>query len=182
MPKSLAEAKTKFTLLTAAPADPKSPTAAELNAGMDISCRVLLSSFSFGADASDTVEEKTLCTQGSGQSLGSGNHHCEFDLFRFFKNGTAESENDAGADDAFQAIKTKGTEVYFYARKGDKEASVDWAAKDEIFLGMRAIMDTPQQTDIDGYIKTHHLALPQDAWDYITVGGGTTKPSSGSGS
>ena len=35
MPKSLADAKTKFTILTAAPADPSKPTVAELKAGIN---------------------------------------------------------------------------------------------------------------------------------------------------
>jgi len=169
MPRSLAEAKTKFTILTTAPADPAAPTVAELEAGMDASCRVLLSDFTFGADASETIEEKALCTQGSAQTLGSSNHSASFTLFRYFKAGTAEAETTAGADDIFQAIKTKGTQVWLYSRKGDKLATDAWEAGDEIYCAIQGIMDVPQQTEIDGYIKSRHVALPQNAWDYIAV-------------
>lgn len=169
MPRTLAEAKTKLTILLAEPEDPAAPTVAELEAGMDASCRTLLSDFTFGADASETIDEKTLCTQGSAQTLGSSNHSASFTLFRYFKAGTAEAETTAGADDIFQAIKTKGTNVWLYARKGDKLATEAWEEGDEIYCAVHGITDVPQQTETEGYIKTHHVILPQNAWDYITV-------------
>ena len=65
MPRVLADGKTKFTILTTAPANPAAPTAAELNAGIDLSCKVLSEGFEFGPTDSETVDEAALCDEGA---------------------------------------------------------------------------------------------------------------------
>ena len=62
--KVLADGKTKFTVLTTKPANPAAPTAAELNAGIQLADHVLTSDFSFGAVDSDKVAEKALDAAG----------------------------------------------------------------------------------------------------------------------
>ena len=49
----LADEHIKFTILTAKPANPAAPTAAELNAGIDASCLVLADNFQWSAADSD---------------------------------------------------------------------------------------------------------------------------------
>jgi hypothetical protein len=49
MPKSLSDGHAKVAVLTTAPANLASPTVAELNAGIDASCRILRSGFASGS-------------------------------------------------------------------------------------------------------------------------------------
>ena len=170
MPKSLADAKTKFTILTTAPADPSKPTVAELEAGIQAECNVLSSDFTFTAAASDTVDEKPLCVEGNAKALGASNHTVEFSVFRYYAAGKATP--DETADKLFAAVKTRGTELWGYARKGDKPGKAAWEADEEIYMGSRFVTDTPQQADLTGYVKVKIVGLPQDNWDYITVAAG----------
>ena len=71
MAKMIADGKTKFTILTAAPANPEAPTATELNAGIDISCDVLASNFTWGAGDSNTVSEQALCDETAAEVMTS---------------------------------------------------------------------------------------------------------------
>ena len=167
MPKSLADAKTKFTILTTKPTDPSKPTLTELAAGINAEGYVLSSDFTFTAAASDTVAEKELDVAGNAQSLGNANHTCEFTPFRYYAEGAATP--DATADVLFAAVKERGTELWCYARKGDKAGKEAWASGEEIYMGAHIVTDTPQQVDLTGWIKVKIVGLIQEAWDYITV-------------
>ena len=120
MPRSLADGKTKFTILTAKPANPQSPTAQELNDGIDASCNVLSSDFNFGAAASDKVNEGALCEDTNAQVSGRSNFVCGFTAFRYLDESTGASVTGEG-DDVFQAVKAKGTTLYVYARKTSRK-------------------------------------------------------------
>ena len=165
MPKTLSDAKTKFTVLTSKPADPEKPTITELTAGIQAECHVLSSDFVFTATASETLSEKELCVAGAAQALGEANHQCEFSPFRYYEQGTSTPDDDD--DVLFAAVKVRGTSLWCYARKGDKPGKAAWAAGDEIYMGAQIITDTPQQTDLTGYQKVKIVGLIQAAWDYI---------------
>ena len=66
MPKVLADGRIKLVALTTAPVDPAAPTVSELDAGIDISCKVMHSDYSLGPTDSDTMDEKELCALGNG--------------------------------------------------------------------------------------------------------------------
>ena len=171
MPKTLSDAKTKFTVLTTKPADPEKPTLTELNAGIQAECHVLSSDFVFTANASETLDEKELCVAGNAQALGVANHQCEFSPFRYYAQGT--SKPDDTDDVLFAAVKVRGSELWCYGRKGDKPGKAAWEAEEEIYMGAKIITDTPQQTDLTGYQKVKIVGLIQEAWDYIEVAAGT---------
>lgn len=168
MPRSLADGHTKFTILTTAPANVLSPTAAELNAGIDASDRILASDFVFGATDSDKVAEKSLASTSNANAIAAGNFQCSFTPFRYFVAGTGAV--DATGDVVFTACKTKGTELWCYARRNGKLAAAVWASGDEIFQGADLITDNPQPpSDLGGYIKAHVPTEVQTAWPYIAV-------------
>lgn len=163
----LADGRTKFVLLTTEPAVPASPTAAELNAGIDLSFKVLQDNFTFTAGDSDKVAEKALGDINNSNSLGASNFTAGFTLWRQFADGGGfDPVEDAG----FEAVKVKGSTVWLYARKTDKLASVAFAAGDEIYLGMEAINDEPQDVSGGGFIKYRIPLEPQDSYTFITVG------------
>lgn len=168
MPRSLADGRTKFTVLTTKPADPAAPTAAELNAGIHLEERILASDFTFGASASEKVDERALAAKNTARSNAAGNYACAFTIWRYFDSATGEA--DEVADIGFQAVKVKGTEVWVYARKTGKDAIDDWTTGDEIYLGAHVQTDTPQPpTDGGGYIKYRQECEVQNAWDFIEV-------------
>ena len=165
----LADGKTKFTILTTAPANPAAPTATELNAGIDLSCKVVASDFNWTATDSEKVNEPALCDDANSNSLGKSNYSAAFSLWRYFLvGGGADPTDDAG----FEAVKTKGTTLWGYARMTDKEATAAWASTDEIYLGAEFTTDTPQRTDGSGFIKYRVPAEVQRGYPFIEVAAG----------
>lgn len=168
MPKSLADGRTKFTILTDEPANPEAPTAAELNAGIDASCNILASDFVWGATDSDKVNEPALCEDSNANALSRSNYQAGVTPFRYFDEITKNP--DAVEDAVFAALKTKGTEVWGYARKTGKKASEVWAAGDEIYFGAKVLTDEPQPpSDQGGYIKFRVPMEVQEGYPFIEV-------------
>lgn len=171
MPRSLADGKTKFTVLTTKPEDPKNPTAAELNDGIDMECNILDSDFQWGATDSDKIAEKPLCAKGNQNALGPSNYQGGATVFREFDPDTGEPDTDD--DVPFQTMKRKGTELYGYARKTGKDADEEWAGGDEFYLGARFVSDEPQPpSDLGGYIKYRVPFEIQDAYPFGEVAAG----------
>ena len=162
----LADEHIKFTILTAAPADPAAPTAAELNAGIDASCLVFADDFAWSATDSEKVGERALCEATAAQSPGVSNYDLGFTAWRYFDSTTGNP--DATADELFDAVKVKGTELYGYVRRTGKKHSAAWAAGDEIQLGGRFSTDTPQAI-AGGFIKYRIPCDAQAMEDFIEV-------------
>ena len=160
MPKSLADGKTKVTILPTAPLDPKAISLTELNAGIDASCAIITSDYNVGAATSESVDEKALCQSGNAATWGAENGTIEFSLFlEFDETGALDIESDAGK--AFEAVKFKGTEVYLVQRESSKGSKEAWEAGDayEYFHG---IADNPQHIDRTGYVKRKVTAAFQE--------------------
>ncbi len=162
----LADGKTKFSVLTTKPANPAAPTAAELNAGIDLSMHVLSSDFTFGAVDSDKIAEKALGASGNANAIGASNYQIGFTLWRkFLTAGGFDSADEAG----WAALKVKGATLWAYARQTDKDASAAWAATDEAYLGAEFTTDTPQRTDGTGFIKYRVPGEVQTGYPFIAV-------------
>jgi hypothetical protein len=171
MPRSLADGKTKFTLLTEKPADPAKPTALELNGGIQADGSILASDFTWGATDSDTVAEKSLRDKNNANSLGASNYQAGVTPFRYFDDETGAV--DATEDTVFAALREKGTQLWGYARRTGKDAEEPWAADDEIFLGAEVITDEPQPpSDLGGYTKFRVPMQVQKAYPFIAVAAG----------
>lgn len=166
MARVLADGKTKFTILLTAPLDPKAPTATELNAGIDLSCDILSSDFTWTATDSEKVAEKALCDTSNSNALGAGNYSAGITLWRKF---ATAGGFDATAETGWAALSEKGAEVYGYARESDKDSTEAWEAADEIYLGGSVVTDTPQRTDGSGFIKRRIPMEPQRMFDNIKV-------------
>jgi len=167
MPKSLAQGHTKLAILTTSPANPAAPTTTELNAGISSAARVLDSDFTWSAGDSDKVQEKSLADTTNVNALGASNYNAGLTLFRYFNAGTGVP--DATEDSLFTAMKTKGTNLWIYARKDGKLESAAWATGDDIYLGGAVITDTPQAQDNTGYVKNRIPLEMQVAYPNITV-------------
>ncbi|MEP7738527.1 hypothetical protein ABKW28_12795 [Nocardioides sp. 31GB23] len=168
MPKSLADGHIKLTILTTEPEDPANPTVTELNAGIDVSCNVLASDFTWSAGDSDKFAEAALCESSNANSMGRDNFTAGITLFRYFDVTTGEV--DETEDAAYQALKVKGTTAWGYSRENGKEATEPWAEGDEYDLGLRVLTDRPQRPGSGGgYIKRRIPLEPQAGWQEGTV-------------
>lgn len=154
MPRSLAEGHKKVSIMAVKPANLAAPTVAELNAGIDASCRILESDFKLGPAGSDTVDEKSLCDIGTSETPTNQKFEGMLTVFRYFSAGKAEVAGTGGVvgDALFQALKVLGTEVYIAVRETSKLATDAWAATDEVDV-FHVFTDAPQRGDGTGFIK-----------------------------
>lgn len=166
MPRVLADGRTKFVILTTAPANPAAPTATELNAGIDLSCKVLTEGFTWGATDSDKVAEKALCETGNANVFGASNFAAAFTLWRYYLAGGGV---DAAADAGFAAVKVKGVTLWGYARKTDKLATAAFATADEIYLGAEFTVDLLQDPGAGGWLKWRVPCEVQRGYPFIAV-------------
>jgi len=150
MPKTPAEANIKLVMLTTKPADWRKPKIAELNAGIDISTKILKSDYKFGPTASDTINEAALSAAGNSKDFGASNFDASITPWRYH-DGTGKV---ALTEDAvYQALKVKGTEVYMYERRGAHHTQA-FAAGD-IVTGAWLTTDNPTPVnDLSGYLKS----------------------------
>lgn len=168
MPSTLAQDKTKFTILTTAPADPENPTAAELAAGIDASDYILKSDFTWTATDSTTISEPVLSTGAVANTPDEFQFNGRVTVLNYF-DGTGALETTGGGA-VFDALVPAGTEVYCYGRRSSKKSSEAWAAGDPIFLGGRVVTDNAQQpTDFGGHVKQTIPLLVQEGWPNIEV-------------
>lgn len=165
--KTAADGKKKLALLTTEPANPDAPTAAELNAGIDISCNVLDSDLNWTNTASATFDEKPACAKGQSLALGASNYDLGLTFLREWLE--AGGPDIAGGDAGYQAVKTKDSTVWIYVRETDKDSDEAWAATDEIYLGGEVKSDSPARVNNDGNIKRRVPFLPQRMYENITV-------------
>lgn len=168
----LAAEHTKFTILTSAPADPAAPTAAELNAGIDASCKVFADDFRWTATDSDTVGERALCERTAAEGVGLANYDLGYTYWRYFDDTTGAP--DPTEDAIHTASETAGTELYGYVRRTGKAYSEDWATDDEIALGGSFTVGSAPQfvADDGGFTKYRVQCLPGSMHDFISVAAG----------
>lgn len=166
--KVAADGKKKFTLLLTKPAA-RIPTAAELNAGQDISCAVLDSDANWTNTASDRFNEKAACTKGNSQALGASNYDTALTFLREYLD--AGGPDATGEDLGYQSVKTKGSNVRIYLRETDKDSTEDWSSGDEIHLGGEVQSDAPMRVNNDGNLKRRIEFLPQDMITEVPVAG-----------
>lgn len=165
--------KTKFVVLTTAPASPAAPTASELNAGIDASRLVSKAGFTFTASDSETISDPCLGSSSNSSLPTLSNYEVAFTFWRQFATGGGF---DPAGDALFDALKTKGTELYAYARRTDKPATAAWANGDELYLGVKFVVDNLKATEAEGYIRYDVKGLPQEGWPFAVVGGTTGVP------
>lgn len=172
MARVLADGKTKFTILTTAPANPAAPTVSELDAGIDVSCDILTGDFTWTPTDSDPItDQKALCDKGNTTTFGASNFDTGLTLFREFGQEVQEK--------AWEALSEKGNEVWGYARETDKDSTEAWAADDEIYLGGKVVVDEPQRIDGEGFIRRRIPMGAQSMHTNIKVAEGTGGDGSG---
>lgn len=170
MARVLADEHIKLTFLTEKPADVLAPTATELNGGIDASCLVFADDYSWTAADSERVGERAICEGSASESPGIGNYDLSVTAWRWYDPETGAV--DAAADELFEALKVKGTQVWAYERRSGQSHTEDWVGGDEIHLGGAVTTDTPQVPENTGFIKYKIPLMSGQMVDFGTVGTG----------
>lgn len=158
--KTLADAKTKVSLLTTVPADLSAITTTELTAGIDVSCLLAKSGTRFSATGSDTIADQAWCDEANTQVFGASNYEAAAAVFWMLD--SADGSYAAADNTAYEALKAKGTRVVFVLREGPDYGDA-WAAAD-VYDAFEVITDNPQKpTETSGYIKRIIPMLVQKA-------------------
>lgn len=165
--RSLAEGHIKLTFLTVKPANPDAPTAAELAAGIEASCKVTKDGFRWTTADSETIDDSPLCVTGKAVAPGQDNYDLAIQLYRYWLD-TVAGGSDPAEDVLYEAMKVKGTTLWGYARITDKLGTEPWAAGDEIHLGAEVWTDWPQHVD-GGWIKLRVPLHANQGWPHIKV-------------
>ena len=150
MPRTLADKRERWVILTTAPADPNAVSAAEANAGIRAECKLLASGTRLSATASDTVNEESFCESTNAPVPTRDNGEANFTVFRYIDPETGLPVTLE--DDIFAALTPKGAEVHVLKSKGP---DVDLTFADgQPYDLFRVIVDNKQDpTERGGYIK-----------------------------
>lgn len=158
--RSLADGHTKLAILATAPVDPKAPKLTELTSALDASCRIAKTPYSLGPTASETVSDPELCRDVNATVFGASNFEGEISPFRYYDPVTGQV--DVTGDAVFQALKTKGIEVWLVERENGKKSTEPFAVGDEVCV-YRVLLDNPKKpSDKTGYIKRHVTLAVQE--------------------
>lgn len=169
--KSLADGRTKLAILATAPADPTAPTVDELNDGIDASCRIAKTGYTLGPTTSETINDPELCVDVNSTVYGASNFEGNFAVFRYYDDESGQI--DVEGDEVYQALKTKGTEVWLVERESAKKSEAEWEAGDEVSV-YRVLLDNPQKSsDRTGYIKSTIVPAVQAGYLDAVVAAGT---------
>ena len=149
MPKTIADERIKLVALTTKPVSLAAVEVGEANAGVDLSCRIMMSDFRLSPTASDTVNEPALCEGGNSAAPGKSNYEGSLTPFRFLDvDGAADTVNDV----AYAALREKGTELWLIKRVGPRY-DVNFAVGDDIEV-YHVFTDNPQDpSEFTGYLK-----------------------------
>lgn len=152
-PRTFAEQNRKIYFLSIPPADLSAITVAELEAGLDVTCRVAVDGTDFRAAASDKISDPAVCEPAGAEVPGASKYEATVSPFRFFDKdnpGKADTEGDA----LFAVLRVKGTPGTFVIRHVNKEWDEPWAAGDEYQAYVVASDNwQPQTNQAEGFIK-----------------------------
>lgn len=165
MPKMLTDASRKLVWVPTLE-DYTSPTAVELNGGLDISCLVTAANFTLGSTGDDAIADPALCATSNASTPGRTNFEGAMDFFRW-----TETEEDT----AWTTFNAKGLHGYLVQRIGQvdpgvKAHTVDFTEGDEVQV-YEALTNTPQiMTPADaGYEKFRQVFSIQENVDERAV-------------
>jgi hypothetical protein len=149
-------------------ADPEFPTAAELNAALDLSSAISWEDYALGSTGSDDIEDRALTDLGNATSRGSANYEAVLDFFRDKNNQDATSVYV----DAFEAFRTFDVVGYLVTRVNDKPATDAFAAGDTVSVFKVIISHTTDITSGDTSTKFQVTFLSQGSlFTHTTVAG-----------
>ena len=166
MPKSKAEGREKWILLSAPPANPEAVTLTEAQAGIDASCALSSADSRISAAASATFSDPAICDEIAVTEFGQSNYEGTAAPFRYWTDdGASEVGTDEQVrDEVYQALKERDTELYILIRDTSKRSRDPLAAGDEYEL-YEVTTDNPQRpSSREGHQKRLVPLAIRNAW------------------
>jgi hypothetical protein len=143
--------------------NPSAPTAAELTAGIDLSC-LMTTAYSVGFDASDTISEQAVCETANTVTPTLEKYQGNLVLFSSFTAGALDSGDSKNAF-------ANAYEVGYFVRRIGLPYSTAFAAAQKVEV-YKFMADRVQRAGgtAQGYTKITVPLLPQGfAKDQVTV-------------
>lgn len=165
--KTLADGRIALWALTAKPKNMTTPTITEINAGKNISCRILKNDYALGAESDTEINEQEMCKKGEGKAPGPTTYAGNITVLRYLD----EAGKPVAADDfVWDLIKKKGTTIWLVEREGPDESKE--IAEGDIVSVYEAVLGTPTKPSdrFAGYIKRSAKLNIMDAAEDVTVG------------
>lgn len=166
MPRSKAEGREKWIILSTQPASPEAVTLTEAQAGIDASCAISAADSRISAAASATFSDPAICDEIAVTEFGQSNYEGNIAPFRYFTDeGASEvGTTDQVRDEVYQALAEKDTEAWVLIRDTSKRSREDLATGDEYEL-FHVVTDNPQRpSSREGYQKRIVPLAIRNAW------------------
>lgn len=153
--------------------DPENPTAAELNAALDITCEISWSDWSFGAQASNQISDPYLCDVGNTQTRGLAQFGGTVSL-AYPSQYTDLNDSTAAT---FAALSQPQTEGYFIIRVDGQKASRTTPGTNGDFISVYRVMTDGYSDNVTGAdlgsFKYNITFLPRgEVYVFTRVGAG----------
>lgn len=139
-------------------ADINSPTAAELNAGVNLTCRVTVANYQFGITGTNIITDPTPCDTIEAGAPGMDTFEAGFDMFRF---------KDTADDLAWTTFTGKDLPGFLVERiaqapEGVNPEDAPYKAADEVSVMQGLTLSpVPQSPSTAGYEKFRQGFAPQ---------------------
>lgn len=175
MPKSKAEGREKWMLLTAPPTNPGAVSLTEAQDGIDASCAISATDSRISAAASATFSDPAVCDEIAVTEFGQSNYEGNIAPFRYWdedgKSEVGTGSDSEVRDEVYQAVAEKDTEMYVLIRDTSKRSREDLAEGDEYEL-YQVVTDNPQKpTSREGYQKRIVPLGIRNAWKGVIATG-----------
>ena len=146
-------------------ADYHAPTAAEITAGLDLSCLITAADYALGATGDDQITDPAMCDSTNSSVPGRTSFEAAMNFFRY---------KNVIDDKGWTTFTGKGIHGYLVERlghdDGTKAHEVPWAAGDEVSV-YEVITNTPQKLSpaTAGYTKFRQVFSTQSNIDERAV-------------
>lgn len=150
-------------------ADPSNPTPTELNAGVNLTCRVTVANYQFGITGNESITDPAPCDDIEAGVPGRATVEAGFDMFRF---------KDTADDIAWTTFTEKGLPGYLVERigqfpEGVRVEDAPYKAADVVqILDALTFDPVPQSPATAGYEKFRQTFAPQRHWPRAVVAAG----------
>lgn len=149
-------------------ANRKSPTAAELNAGVQLTCAVTVANYQFGITGTNIINDPSPCDEIEAGAPGMDTIEAGFDMFRY---------KTAPDDIAWTTFTDKGIPGFLVERigqieEGEDPSDIDYAAADEVsVMEVLTLSPRPMSPSTAGYEKFRQEFAPQSFVPRAVVAG-----------
>lgn len=173
-PRTLADQNRKIVMIVDPVDNLEAIPADVLNEAIELSCRTTQADTRFAPSASETLSDPAVCEDSGASTFGASQYEATLGLFRFFDEENP-GHGDPEGDQAYDALKRKGTEVVIVERHTNLRWDAPFEGGQE-YRAFRVQADNwvPAAEQHTGYIKgTFPMAVQAAALNGVVAEGVT---------